>query len=849
MNLEENKNTVNVRMEDIMRKKFLDYGMSVIVDRALPFAEDGLKPVHRRILWAMNTLDNKHNKPYKKSARIVGEVIGRYHPHGDTAVYDAMVRMAQEFSMRVPLVDGQGNFGSVDGDSPAAMRYTESRMSVFGEKMFQDIEKDSVDMEKNYDGTEEMPSVLPLRFPNLLINGSHGIAVGMATSMPCHNPIEVMNAVIYLLNNENVSEENIDELLKIIPAPDFPTGGTIHDLKEMRNAWLDGRASLKLRANWEASEDMYGNPKIVITEIPYGVKKEELVVKITELASPDPQRDNKIAIEGIKRVQDYSSKEGIQIDIELKKEYDPETIFNMLAKNTRLEVPISYNNTVLINRRPVVMGILGLLQEFIKHRENVIIRRTNYLLNKANNRQHILLGLISALGKLDEVIELIKKSSTNAQAKASLMEFLSIDETQAESVLRMQLRSLTSSEVSDLENEYREISVKIEGYNLILSDRSKLKEVIREETEEQLQIFNSERNKKGLNVYADRQTKYIYHRLDTDLAALTKEEDSVVFFSKNGFIRRMPEKDILEQNRGTRGKRYMKLGKGDFISNSIRSHSHDALMFVSNFGYVYSMHTYELPNNERGRHINNVLELKDGETIQVMLPINYENEDEYLVMVTKKGIVKKTKLTEYSNSFRKSGLRGISIRDNDEIKFAVIAKNSDDVVLAASNNKSIRFEVSEKSLRTLSRVTSGVKGMNTDGAEINDVTVINQSAGGYLLFVTDNGIAKMTDINQYRTQNRGGKGVSAMKCNDRTGSLIRVMHISEIDGSVIISTKDGLINRIGLDKIRATNRMTSGVKLINLSDSDEIISTEFSSLDMQDEDVEDIVEDLVEADS
>lgn len=834
-------NIINVKLEDSMGKDFLEYAMYVIVDRALPLAKDGLKPVHRRILWSMHNLDNKHNKPYKKSARIVGDVIGKYHPHGDSAVYDAMVRMAQPFSMRVPLIDGQGNFGSIDGDSPAAMRYTESRMSIFGEKMFMDIEKDTVGMGFNYDGTEYIPESLPLRFPNLLINGSQGIAVAMATDMPPHNPIECLNAVKYLVErhinllNGIDCEIDIQELLNIIPAPDFPTGGVVHDLKDMKEIWLKGRGSVKLRCKWHHKEDDYGNSKIVITEIPYQVIKEDLIKKIVELGSPNKDKDGKIEVEGIKEVNDYSAKNDIEIEISLKKDFDPQTVFIKLAKLTNLEKSVSYNNTVMVNNKPVTYGLLDLLEEFISHRVEVITRRTAFLLKKSKERQHNLTGLIKALEVLDEIIQLIKNSESNIDAKNKLMERLDIDEGQAESILRMQLRSLASSEINDLKNEFNEINLKVSEYELIISEKSKVFNIILDETNEQIEIFSSEKNYNNKKI-SERVSEYIHARLDTDLAALTKEEESTVFFSKKGYIRRIPTSDLQTQNRGTSGKKYMTLQKDDHIEKSISCHSHDILMFISDTGKVYSLYAYEIPNFEKGRHINNIVEIGDNENINIMLPVNYESTDEYLIMVTKNGIVKKTLLQEYTNSFRKSGLIGISIREGDEILFAKIVKNGDDLVIGSSNNKVIRFEVKEDSIRTLSRTASGVKGMNLENNYVVGATIIENSEEGYLVSVTENGIIKITESNQYRSQSRGGKGLSIMKSNERTGTLFSLFFVKDLNSDIVITTKSGLSNRVSLSQVKATNRFTSGVKLLRLKDNDEIVDVfSVSSIDYQDE--------------
>ena len=772
LNNELKKNLIETKLENIMEKKFLDYSMSVIVDRALPDVRDGLKPVHRRILWAMNNLKNYHNTSYKKSARIVGDVIGKYHPHGDSAVYDAMVRMAQDFSMRIPLVDGQGNFGSIDGDSPAAMRYTESRMTLFSEKMFEDIKEDTVDMGLNYDGTEKIPNSLPLRFPNLIINGSEGIAVAMAVKMPSHNPIETLNALLYLIDKRNSNTEpSIDELLEILPAPDFPTGGVVHSLSDMRKVWEEGRGSVKLRAKWETVEDVYGNERIKITEIPYQVKKEELVKKLTELCSPNKEKDGLIEVEGVKAIEDLSDKSGLTIEISLQKEFDAQTIFSKLAKQSQLETFINYNNTVLVNNKPKVLGLLEILEEFINYRESVVTRRTRCLLEKAKNRQHILTALIKALNKIDEVIEIIRHTKETSDAKEKLRSFLDIDEIQADEILKIRLRSLTSNEVATLENEIEEKEKLINYYNQVLSSKEELLKVIREETEEQINLFSNEKNNVKNCTYGLRLTESVQANLDLDKSALVKEEESTIFFSKKGFIRRMPLSDLQTQNRNTRGKKYMKLQNDDHIEKSIQCHSHDTLMFVSDTGQIYSLYAYEIPDMEKGRHINNIITINDNEKIQTMLPVNYENEEDFLVMITKKGIVKKTKLKDYSNSFRKSGLRGISIREDDNILFAKVSKNNDYLMMANSTGKIIKFQITEDSIRTLSRTASGVKGMNVGKGQIVSAAITKNENEGYLVCITENGLVKITKLDQYRSQSRGGKGLSAMKISERTGDI------------------------------------------------------------------------------
>lgn len=824
LNNELKKNLIETKLENIMEKKFLDYSMSVIVDRALPDVRDGLKPVHRRILWAMNNLKNYHNTSYKKSARIVGDVIGKYHPHGDSAVYDAMVRMAQDFSMRIPLVDGQGNFGSIDGDSPAAMRYTESRMTLFSEKMFEDIKEDTVDMGLNYDGTEKIPNSLPLRFPNLIINGSEGIAVAMAVKMPSHNPIETLNALLYLIDKRNGNTEpSIDELLEILPAPDFPTGGVVHSLSDMRKVWEEGRGSVKLRAKWETVEDVYGNERIKITEIPYQVKKEELVKKLTELCSPNKEKDGLIEVEGVKSIEDLSDKSGLTIEISLQKEFDAQTIFSKLAKQSQLETFINYNNTVLVNNKPKVLGLLEILEEFINYRESVVTRRTRCLLEKAKNRQHILTALIKALNKIDEVIEIIRHTKETSDAKEKLRSFLDIDEIQADEILKIRLRSLTSNEVATLENEIEEKQKLINYYNQVLSSKEELLKVIREETEEQINLFSNEKNNSKNCTYGLRLTEAVQANLDLDKSAFVKEEESTIFFSKKGFIRRMPLSDLQTQNRNTRGKKYMKLQNDDHIEKSIQCHSHDTLMFVSDTGQIYSLYAYEIPDMEKGRHINNIITINDNEKIQTMLPVNYENEDDFLVMITKKGIVKKTKLKDYSNSFRKSGLRGISIREDDNILFAKISKPNDYLMMASSNGKIIKFQITEDSIRTLSRTASGVKGMNVGKNKIVSAAITKNESEGYLVCITENGLVKITKLDQYRSQSRGGKGLSAMKISERTGDIFRIFYLNNLDKDIVLTTKNGLSNRFGLENIRVTNRVTSGVKLLKVSENDNII--------------------------
>lgn len=835
----ENKNIENIEDIDLFNvteQKFLDYAMSVITDRALPDSRDGLKPVHRRILFAQNQLGNYYNTQFKKSARIVGDVIGKYHPHGDTAVYDSLVRMAQPFSMRAILIQGQGNFGSIDGDNAAAMRYTECRQSKFANSMFEDLDKDVVKSIGNYDNSEQMPEVLPVRFPNLLINGTQGIAVGMATYIPPHNPVEVLNCVNYLLKCKLEEKEvSLDELMKIMPAPDFPTGGLIHNLYDMKNAWEQGRATLKLRAKWHSEETVSGRFKLVITEIPYQIMKEKLIKSISELASPDKKKNNFIQVEGISGIKDESEKD-IRIVIDLKKDIDPETTFNALAKYSTLETSINYNATVLVNGSPRLLGILELLEHFLQFREEIIIKRTIFLDKKAANRSYQLEGLSKALAKLDEVIDLIKASESPKVALKSLTEFLVIDEEQAKFILDMTLSRLTSGQREDLEVELKELLIKRADYFEILNSPTRRINEMEKENDEQITLFSNTPDDEGKYTYGKRQSSWMIPRLDTDLAALTKEEECTILFSNKGYVRRVPTSDFEQQNRGTRGKRYMTLGKDDFIQKSIPSHSHDSLAIITERGQVYALKAYEISDIEKGRHLNNILEMSEGEKVLMILPIDFSSEDSFLTMMTQNGIVKRTHVSKYLNAFRKSGIKGIEIREDDQLVHAGICKNGDSLVLVNSKNLIIRFEVNAKSIRTVSRTSIGVKGMTLDdGVKVIGGAVVNSNADGYLSCITENGMVKITKIDQYRTQKRGGKGVRAFKYNEKTGDLFKALFIENLDSDLVTTTQKGISNRINLQKINVTNRNTSGVKLVKIDDND-CLADVFNSIAYENED-------------
>jgi DNA gyrase subunit A len=802
-------------------QKFLDYATYVIFERALPDIRDGLKPVHRRILWAQHVMGNHYNKPYKKSARIVGDVIGKYHPHGDTAVYDTLVRMAQPFSLRANLVDGQGNFGSIDGDNPAAMRYTESRQTKFSDSMFDDIDKETVRMVDNYDGTEQMPEVLPVRFPNLLINGTQGIAVGMAANIPTHNPIEVMECVKYLYECRGQDiEPEIDHLLTLLPAPDFPTGGIVHGLSDMRDIWLTGRGKMRLRAKWHEEQTTSGRSVLVITEIPYQVKKEALMEKIIELANPDKKKGGKVEVEGLSAIRDESAKD-IRIVIELKRDFEADIIFNTLLKHSMLEISISYNPTVLVNGKPEVVGLLSILQHYVLFREEVIVKRTEYLDRKAASRSFLLEGLTKALDALDQVIELIKKSATPADAVASLMDFLSLDEVQARHIIEMRLSRLTSSQREDLLVEITALQAKRDEYAKILTDEEYRLSLMSIDNDEQLALFASTPNVDGHYTYGKRLTATNHLRINSDLAALTKEEPCTILYTSNGYLRRMPTENLAGQNRGTRGKRHMKLKEGDYIQQSLSSHSHDSLLIITERGHVYGLKAYDIPDIEKGRFISNVIEIPETEKVLMIVPVDLADEDQFLTMVTEKGYIKRTSIADYQNSFRKSGLIGIDLRENDKIVFSGTCCEDDDIALVNNNNLIIRFNVNRDSLRPLKRSSMGVKGMElNEQVSVIGGAIVSSDEAGYLVCITMSGMVKITPMGEYRVQKRAGKGLRAFRESDKTGKLFKSLIVRELDGDLITTTKNGVTNRIALNNISVTGRTTSGVKLVKLDDND-----------------------------
>lgn len=819
-----NKNILATNISTIMEKKYLDYGMSVIVDRALPDIRDGLKPVHRRIIFAMHKLGNQHNKPYKKSARIVGDVIGKYHPHGDSSVYDAMVRMAQEFSMRSPLVDGQGNFGSIDGDSPAAMRYTESRMSKLSEIMLDDIEKDTIDYHDNYDGTEKIPTVLPTTYPNLLVNGTQGIAVGMAANIPPHAPIEVLKCVLLAISKGGeVKEEDLAEYMGVMPAPDFPTGGIVHDLKEMEDVWLNGRGRIQLRAKWEEETVDSGRQAIVINEIPYQVNKTKLLEKIGELVNKND--DGIVQVEGVADFADESDKEGLRIVIEVKRDYDPNVVFNHLAKSSQLNTAINYNNTVLVNNRPKLVGIIEIFNEFIKHRVEVITRRTQFLDRKAAARQHILDGFIKALdqSKVEKVIEMIRFSKTNAEAMVKLIEFLEIDEIQAEAILDIKLQKLTSDQMNNLKEEHEKLLSARREYAEVLGSREKLFEVMKKETEETIEVFEKKRNSMGKRIYGIRLSETVFEPIMLDLASLVKEEECTIILTADGFARRIPLEEMEQQNRGTRGKSRMKLRDGDFIIQSLNSHSHDKLMGITKSGKCFVLEAYEITDSNKGKYINTIAEIDNEEKVIMLLPVDFESNQD-LVLITKTGKIMRSGIDNYTSAKRKGGIKAITLDEGNEVIHATLSSESDDMVMVNTANKIIRFKMNQ--IRKVSRGSKGVTGMrvkNGDGDIIGgDVVSQDDVSNSYIVTVSEKGMVKITEIAQYKLQKHGGMGVLAMKATGKVGGVFKAMIVQDLTGELITTTKKGVSNRISLEKVTVTSRTTRGVKLVSLDNKDEL---------------------------
>ena len=782
-----------------MRTSFLDYSMSVIVQRALPDVRDGMKPVHRRILHSMNTLGITASVAHKKSARIVGEVIGKYHPHGDTAVYDAMVRMAQDFSYRYPLVDGHGNFGSMDGDGAAAMRYTEARMSKISMEMMKDIQKDTVDFEDNYDGEEKEPVVLPARFPNLLVNGSVGIAVGMATNIPPHNLGETIDATLAIMDDPDITVSDLME--NYIPGPDFPTGGIILGRSGIRQAYETGRGSIIIRSKVKIEEMDNGKKRIIVYEIPYQVNKATMIEKIASLVREK-------VIDGITYLNDESNRDGVRIVIELRKDVQEYVILNQLYRLTPLQTSFGINMLSLVNGAPKQMGIKETLQHYVDHQVEVTTRRTRFDLKKAEDRAHILEGFRIALDHIDAIIALIRASRNDEEAMQGLMEQFALSEVQAKAILQMQLRRLTGLERGKIETEYNELLATIADLRDILANESRIHEIIRQELSEVKEKYGDERR-----------TEISDSGMEMDDEDLIPVEDVVITMSTSGYIKRAPVDTYKTQQRGGRGVKGMSLNEDDVIETLITMSTHDHLLMFTNLGRVYRLKGYNIPNASRtskGLPVVNLLSLEKEESVTALVPMKKDSPAQYLFFVTQKGLVKRVKIEDFDYIPRKGKL-AIQLREDDELINVKLTSGEDEILIAGSNGKVIRFE--EDEVRPMGRTASGVRGFNTDGGTVVGVAVSHE--GKYLLSVSENGYGKRSEIDEYRKTNRGNKGVKTINVTTKTGSLVTVRAVNGDEDAMIVTDK-GIIIRIALDHVGVYGRNTQGVKLINVADDETV---------------------------
>ncbi len=808
------ENIRQVAIDDEMKDAYLDYAMSVIVGRALPDVRDGLKPVHRRILYALKDLNITSRSSHKKSARIVGEVLGKYHPHGDTSVYDAMVRMAQDFSYRYPLVDGHGNFGSVDGDSAAAMRYTEARMAKISEELLKDIDKDTVNFKGNFDDTLEEPEVLPSRIPNLLINGSSGIAVGMATSIPPHNLEEVIEGVIKLIDNSNIG---ITELMESIKGPDFPTGGSIMNRDEIIKAYRTGRGKVRVRAKTRVIDRESSSPTIIVDELPYQVNKAKLITKIADLV-----KDEKL--DGIRDLRDESDRDGMRIVIELKNNANPDVLLNQLFKHTQLQDTFSIIMLALVDNQPKVLSLKEMLHHYLQHQKEVVRRRTIYDLNKAEDRAHILAGFRIALKDIDEVVELIKKAPDSDTASQQLQDKFSLSERQSQAILSMQLKRLTGLERDKIESEYSELQETIAYLRSILSSEEKLVKLIRDELLEVKETYKDERRTDILN-----------QDVSLDIEDLIEEENIVVALTHFGYIKRMPLDTYRSQRRGGKGIIGISTRENDFVANIFTATTHRTFLFFTSNGQVYRLKGYQIPEagrQARGTAIINLLDLEEGEKINAIIPVEEFDEDRYLVKVTKQGIIKKTALSEYDTNY--TGLQGIQIRDDDELVDVKFAYNDEDIIITSRNGKSIRFPVDD--VRDTARNSIGVKAIDLeDDDEVIGIGLSNE--GKDLFVITDNGYGKRTSLDEFRSQHRAGKGVITAKLSDKIGKLVQ-SKIVDTEQELLIITQDGIMIRVEIDDISCISRNTQGVKVISLNEGDRVVS--LAKIDFDEEEDEDL---------
>ncbi|MCK4880283.1 MAG: DNA gyrase subunit A [Bacteroidales bacterium] len=802
----EGEKILRINIEEEMKSAYIDYSMSVIVSRALPDVRDGLKPVHRRVLFGMSELGVFSNRPYKKSARIVGEVLGKYHPHGDSSVYDAMVRMAQEWSLRYPLVEGQGNFGSVDGDSPAAMRYTEARLQKIAEVSMADLDKNTVDFQLNFDDTLEEPTVMPTRVPTLLINGTSGIAVGMATNMPPHNLSDSVDTIVAYIENNDIE---ISELTEILKAPDFPTGGIIYGYNGVKEAYETGRGRIVVRAKSEIEVTDSGREKIIITEIPYLVNKAELIRKTADLI-------NEKKIEGISYINDESDRQGMRIVIIMKREASAHVVLNNLLKYTQLQTSFNVNNIALVKGRPRTLNLKQIIVHFVNHRHDVVVRRTQYELDQAEKRSHILEGLLKALDHIDEVIALIRASRTPDEAREGLMEKFGFTEIQARAILDMRLQRLVGLERDKLRAEFDELMKMIEYFKKVLSDDGLRMEIIKEELQEVKEKFGDERR-----------TEMVPDEGEFDPEDFYADDDMVITISKLGYIKRTPLHEFRTQNRGGVGAKGSTTREEDFMVNMFVATMHNTILFFTENGKCYWLKVYQIPEGARatkGRAIQNLINIEKEDTVKTFVNVKNLKDNEYInnnyiVLATKKGVIKKTKLEAYSRP-RQNGINAILVREGDTLLDARLTDGNMEMMLAVRSGKAIRFH--EETVRAVGRTASGVKGVTLGGAKDEVVGMVTARQGEQdILVISKNGFGKRSALEDYRITNRGGKGVKTINITDKTGDLIAIKAVTDDDDLMII-TENGIAIRLAVRGVRVMGRNTQGVRLINLRDGDQI---------------------------
>ena len=805
----EDERIIPVNIEEEMKTSYIDYSMSVIVSRALPDVRDGMKPVHRRVLFGMNELGNNSDKPYKKSARIVGDVLGKYHPHGDSSVYFAMVRLAQDWNMRYPLVDGQGNFGSVDGDSPAAMRYTECRLRKIAEDMLLDIDKDTIDFQMNFDDTLKEPTVLPTRIPNLLVNGAAGIAVGMATNMPPHNLSEVIDGTVAYINNNDIT---IAELMQYIKAPDFPTGGYIYGYAGVKDAFETGKGRVVIRSK-ATIESTSTHDQIIVSEIPYGVNKAELIKNIADLVS-----DKKI--EGISNINDESDRSGMRIVIDVKRDANSSVVLNKLFKLTALQSSFSVNNIALVKGRPMSLNLKDLIHHFVEHRHEVVTRRTQFELAEAEKRAHILQGLIIASDNIDRVIAIIKASANAEEARANLMAEFNLSDIQARAIVEMRLRQLTGLEIDKLHKEYEELMAKIDWYHRVLASVEMRMDIIKEELEEIKAKYGDERR-----------TEIMYASEEFNPEDFYADDDVVITISHLGYIKRTPLAEFRTQNRGGVGSKGGNTRDEDFIEYIYQASMHNTMLFFTQKGKYHKLRVYEIPEGNKtskGRAIQNVLNIEGDDKVTAYIRVKDTSEEflnsHYLVFATKQAVIKKTALSEYFKS-KINGVKAIIIREDDEVIQVSMTDGNSEIVMANRNGRAIRFP--EDKVRVMGRVSTGVRGMTLDEDgqdEVVGMIVIEHKDNESIMVVSEKGYGKRSEVDEYRVTNRGGKGVRTMNITEKTGSLIAIKNVSD-DNDLMIINKSGITIRLAMADIRIMGRNTQGVRLLNLEKrNDEIAS-------------------------